>query len=372
MKNRSLSTIAGLSGSMALMLSGQVAHAQSEDIIVESVTVQGNAVSVNLGSSAEGSAISSFLLDAPDRIAIDIMDAKVAEDWKAHSIVAGELVSDVQFTQFNDQNGKIVRVEIFTKSPMDHTLQTVGDVVSIALTNASESSQTHWREHLAQMTVPPTHWQPNLRIEGTSDPLMAELESAGENESTNEQDSLSAALESDAFASSLTDASDTFVPASKLSGPDQLPTGTTLTSLDFEQLDTESRIIIGVKDLQNYDVNRPRPDSLMIDVEGASLPKSLSRILDTKHFYSPVQMVRAYRTSGGARISVSLTDDAEYNVSKAPNGYLIISVPIPASMRQQQMASYQAESSVAPGTPDSGISNAYQKEIPNRRVWWYI
>ena len=124
MKNRSLSTIAGLSGSMALMLSGQVAHAQAEDIIVESVTVQGNAVSVNLGSSAEGSAISSFLLDSPDRIAIDIMDAKVAEDWKAHSIVAGELVSDVNYS-INDQNGKIVRVEIL-QSPMDHTLQIIG------------------------------------------------------------------------------------------------------------------------------------------------------------------------------------------------------------------------------------------------------
>ena len=59
MKNRSLSTVAGLSGSIALMLSGQVAHAQAEDIVVESVTVQGNVVSVHLGSSAEGSAIGS-------------------------------------------------------------------------------------------------------------------------------------------------------------------------------------------------------------------------------------------------------------------------------------------------------------------------
>ena len=121
MKNRSLSTVAGLSGSIALMLSGQVAHAQAEDIVVESVTVQGNVVSVHLGSSAEGSAISSFLLDSPDRIAIDIMDATIAEDWKTHSIVAGDDVSDIQFTQFNDQNGKIVRVEIFTKSSMDCT-----------------------------------------------------------------------------------------------------------------------------------------------------------------------------------------------------------------------------------------------------------
>ena len=140
MKNRSLSTVAGLSGSIALMLSGQVAHAQAEDIVVESVTVQGNVVSVHLGSSAEGSAISSFLLDSPDRIAIDIMDATIAEDWKTHSIVAGDDVSDIQFTQFNDQNGKIVRVEIFTKSPMDHSLQTLGDIVSVTLSGATDGS----------------------------------------------------------------------------------------------------------------------------------------------------------------------------------------------------------------------------------------
>ena len=66
---------------------------------------------------------------------------------------------------------------------------------------------------------------------------------------------------------------------------------------------------------------------------------------------------------GGARVSVSLTEDAEYSVTKAPNGYLIVSVPIPASMRQQEMAAYQAESPVAPGTPDLGISNAYQKRF---------
>ena len=59
------------------------------------------------------------------------------------------------------------------------------------------------------------------------------------------------------------------------------------------------------------------------------LPKSLSRILDTKHFYSPVQMIRAYRTSVAQTFLCLLTDDAEYSVSKAPNGYLIISVPIP-------------------------------------------
>jgi type IV pilus assembly protein PilQ len=352
MKNPSLSTIAGLSGSIAAILYGQVAMAQAENIVVESVTVQGSAVSIHMGSSAEGSAISSFLLDAPNRIAIDIMDASMSPDWKEQSIVAGDFVSDIQFTQFNDQNGKIVRVEIFLKQSMDHNLQTRGDVVSVDLSSA-EMAEDALAGALSGGDENATN--------ANNDPLASAL---GEETQDTALDSLSAALDSDAFASSLTsDPSATFVPASKLSGPDQVPTGTALTSLDFEQLETESRIIIGVKDFDGYDVNRPRPDSLMVDIEGASLPKSLSRILDTKHFYSPVQMVRAYRTSNGARVSISLTEDAEYSVSTSTNGYLIISVPIPASMRQQQMTAYQAEATVAPGTPDSGISNAYQKEI---------
>ena len=162
----------------------------------------------------------------------------------------------------------------------------------------------------------------------------------GEGPQTNKMHN--AALESDAFASNLTDASDSFVPASSCL-VQMMPTGTTLTSLDFEQLDTESRVIIGIKDLQGYD---EQSTSGWFDlVEGASLPKSLSR-QGYQHFTHQFKwFVR--RTSGGARIRIS-NRDAEYSVTKAPNGYLIISVPIPASMRQQEMAAFQAESTVAP------------------------
>ena len=37
-------------------------------------------------------------------------------------------------------------------------------------------------------------------------------------------------------------------------------------------------------------------------------------------------------------------------------------------MRRQQVAAYQAESSVAPGTPDSGISNAYRRVLSENLV----
>lgn len=361
MKNRRLSAVVGLGVVGSVM--AQPAYAQGQDIVVESVAVQGDAVSIHLGSSAEGSAVSSFLLDDPSRIAIDIMDAEMAAGWKEQSIVSGNNVSDVQVTQFDDENGKIVRVEILVSSPVEHSLRTVGDTISVEL-----SSNAAGEDLLADAL---SGEMDTGSVDPLADALSAESDKVlAEGDSTEDTDSsvdpLMDALASDDFASDLEDAIEaegTFVPASKLSGPEQLPDGAALTSLDFEQLDTESRIIIGIKDIQGYDVSRPRPDSLMIDIDDASLPKSLSRILDTKHFYSPVQMVRAYRTSNGARISVSLSSDAEYSVSKAENGYLIVSVPIPASMRQEQMNSYQAEASVAPGTPDTGLSNAYQKEI---------
>ncbi len=360
MKNRSLTTIVGL-GLGALCVPN--AYAQEQDPIegvqaikVESVAVQGSAVSIHLDASAEGSAVSSFQLDGPNRIAIDIMDAEFASDWKEHSIVAGKNVSDIKLVQFDDDNGKIVRVEIFINSTMDHSLQSVGDTISVNLTSST----------VADPLASALGGSGDVAESQSTDPLADALGSNVTDVDVSVDDPLKDALASDDILSGMEQsiaAEATFVPSSKLSGPDQLPDGTALTSLDFEQLETESRIIIGVKDINDYDVNRPRPDSLMIDVNGASLPKSLSRILDTQQFYSPVQMVRAYRTSNGARVSISLTADAEYTVSESQNGYLIVSVPIPASMRQEQINSYQAEASVAPGTPDSGISNAYQKEI---------
>ncbi len=354
MSNRSLSTGVGFGTTLAAMLCSQVANAKPESIVVESVTVQRDTVSIHLGSSAEGSAVSSFLLNGPDRIAVDIMDAEIADGWKEQSLVAGNNVSDIQIQQFDDENGKIVRVEIFTKLSLEHTLQSTGDIIEVQL---SEST-TEADPLAAALGGEKSSAAP-------SDPLADALTETEKEEEQN-SDPLLDALASDSVVAELEDSlakESTFVPASKLSGPEQLPTGTALTSLDFEQLDEESRIIIGVKDIGEYNVNRPRPDTLMVDIESASLPKSLSRILDTQHFYSPVQMVRAYRTSNGARVSISLKDSAEYSVTKAQNGYLIVSVPIPASMRQEELNSYQAESSVAPGTPDSGISNAYQKEI---------
>lgn len=343
-----LSKTLGLTVTLGSAVMVGTASAQGDVVQVQHVNVVDNKVVVQMGASTEGSAVSVFTMENPSRVAIDIMDAGFNEAWEAASSLTGPNVGNVKITQFDDQNGRIVRVEVFLLGPAEHSIQSLGDQIVLTLTDGAQSDPL-----LAEMSVS------NSDEDGSTDPLLAELSMDTD---VKAEDPLLAELNDVPQTTSNSSAS-TFIPGSKLSGPEQLPTGVSLTSLDFEQLQTESRIIIGTKSLGNYDVKRPRPDTILVDVDDAALPQSLGRILDTTKFYSPVQMIRAYRTSNGARISISVTEDAEYSVSLSENGFLILSVPIPASMRQEQQMAYQAESTVAPGTPDSGISNAYQKEI---------
>lgn len=343
-----LSKTLGLTLTLGSAVMVGTASAQEDTLQVQHVNVVDNKVVVQMGASTEGSAVSVFTMESPSRVAIDIMDAGFAETWESASTLTGPNVGNVKVTQFDDQNGRIVRVEVFLLGPVEHSIQSSGDQIILTLTQGNSADPL-----MAEMSMD------TESDDTSSDPLFAELSMDTD---VKANDLLLAEL-NDVPEVTTSSTTSTFVPGSKLSGPEQLPTGVALTSLDFEQLQTESRIIIGTKSLGNYDVKRPRPDTILVDVDNAALPQSLGRILDTTKFYSPVQMVRAYRTSNGARISISVTEDAEYSVSLSENGFLILSVPIPASMRQEQQMAYQAESTVAPGTPDSGISNAYQKEI---------
>ena len=74
-------------------------------------------------------------------------------------------------------------------------------------------------------------------------------------------------------------------------------------------------------------------------------------------------MVRAYRTSSGARIAINLRGNPEYSVSQSADGFLFVDIVIPESMRQEQESARQAAVSVSPEGPEEGISNAYQSEI---------
>lgn len=362
------SMIVGCSAIVFSSLYGVSAFA--EQTTVQSVVVGKNEVHINVGGSVEGKAVSSFEMYDPYRLVVDIVDVDFADGWKKSSLISGNGVQNVTMETISSDDGNIVRVQVFLEKPMLHAVKNQGTSIQLMLSAKSEEEASGTDELLQALggldglednnTDVPTITNGNLNQYASS--AVADV---GATADENSDDPLYQAL-SNIDAKPSTNAqtgAGTFVPSSKLSGPDSVPVGPVVTSLDFEQTDTESKIIIGTKDLVDYKVTRPRPDTLLVDVQNAFLPQSLSRILDTNRFYSPVTMVRAHRTSGGTRISISLKDGAEYTVSKSSNDYIVITVPVPASMQQAKMDSYQSSSTVSPGTPNTGISNAYQKEI---------
>lgn len=348
-----LTAIAALAPNLAYAVEGSISSVH----VVENAG-QKNVV-VEMTSSVEGAAVSSFTMNDPLRIVLDIVDAEILEGWADNSVTSGAGIKMVSVKQFNDDQGKIARVEIFLEEEFEHVVRSEGNQITLTLSSATVDLDP--LADLMEMDFADEDEDPLAIlmdapdiVEDNSDPLAQALAEAEGNKS----DPGSVNGQQGAF----NDAG-IFVPSSKLSGPAELPGGTSLTSLDFEQETGMSKVIIGTKNLGTFSHTRPRPDTLLIDVEGAFVPQSLSRVLNTDQFYSPVKMIRAYRTSKGARISISIADDAKITVNESSNGFIVIEVPVPESIQQEQAMAEQQASMVSPATPDTGISNAYQKEI---------
>ena len=79
------------------------------------------------------------------------------------------------------------------------------------------------------------HWQTPLLPNGTS-PLDMD-------------DPLSAALSDNA--------GDNYIPPMRLSGPNALPEGSAITSLDFDQQKDASQVVIGLQNVSEYKDNKP-------------------------------------------------------------------------------------------------------------------
>jgi type IV pilus assembly protein PilQ len=324
-----------LPGLAALVVSlPSVAFAEVTSVKSVQIDAENSTVMIELSSSAEGKAVSSFIMEEPLGLAVDIIDADIIDNWEENSVLSSGNVSNVKMIQFDDENnGKIARVEIHLRDAVDHTIKMSGNKVLVSLT------------------------------EKDVDPLADALSGDDKNSDDPLTDVLADALPNEDVDSTI-NIENQYVATSKLSGPEEIPTsGPVLTSLDFEQLETVSRVVIGLRDVTDYKDSRPRPDTLLIDVNGAFVPQSLSRVLDTGNFYSPIKMLRAYRTSSGARIAISLSEDSEYTIQRTANDYLIISVPISGTMQQAEADARQSASAVSPDVPEEGISNAYQKEI---------
>ncbi len=319
--------VAGAGGAIAAALEVAFQDATAADATLDEVkvvAVEMPEIVLNLDDSAEGSAVSTFTMSGPDRLVIDVADTKANPEIRE---VAGDgsLIDRVEIVTYDEGNGMITRVTLYLNEPADRfdvSVKPDGKQVRVGMSR---------------------------KAGGVADPVGQAL----------------AGQDPDAGTEATTDQG-TFVAAGaprKLSGPDALEGGATLTSLDFQNLDSVSRVVVGLRGSDDYAVSQPQGNLIVADFPGAFLPSSLGRVLDTSEFISPVRMVRAYKTSTGTRVAISLRKETTYKVQQGEGGLLFIDVAVPPQMLQDRDIQRQDYGAAAPSTPDEGLRSGTQSEL---------
>ena len=274
------------------------------------VSVADGSVSIQLDGDVAASIVSSFVLD--DRVIVDLLDIDLGAVQQ--SVAGAGLVEKVEATTYDDGQGSIARVVIHLTSSVGHTLDVSGGTVTVNLGDSASSS--------------------SVASSSSGEGVLLSDDDRGQR-------------------------------VGAVSGPSALDS-LALASLDFESLDDVSRIVIGTRGGVDYTTSQPENRLVVVDIPGASVPQSLTRVLDTSEFISPVRMVRAYKTRTGARVAVNLRTSAEWNVRAGPDGLIYVDVSVPADMLEDRKLADQGFSSVAPSTPSSsgsdGLSGAYTSE----------
>ncbi len=297
----------------AALLAAPVRAQEVEAPSVQSVeVVAGDTTSVRilLSQPVEGAAVQSYLLSDPERLVVEIPGG-VATGAAPVVHGLGEVVTAVHTEQASDEAGTLLKVVLDLEGTSDHVLSVAGQEVSVALLGRT---------------------QPVLHAAG---PTTASTDAQGER---------------------------------PLSGP-ALPPGapSTLATLDFENLDTVSRVVIGTNRAVDYTASQPEAGLIVVDLPGTRLAPSLDRPLDTSEFVSPVRMVRAQGTRTGTRVAIHLRRTAEYSLRSGGENLLYVDVTLPADMQADRAAGRQTWTAAAPSSPAAsggeGLKSAYHEEI---------
>lgn len=153
--------------------------------------------------------------------------------------------------------------------------------------------------------------------------------------------------------------------APRLSGPAAPITGPALRTLDFQQRERVSRVLIGAQEVEPQ-ISQPEKGLITVDLAGATMPESLTRELNSAYFYSAVDSVKAYTTRSGVRVAIRLREGAEYSVARE-GSLQVLSIQIPEDQMAARDAALDRGSAVAPSTPATnggqGLSNANGGEM---------
>ncbi len=151
----------------------------------------------------------------------------------------------------------------------------------------------------------------------------------------------------------------------RLSGPDNQPLGPRLATLDFQQRERVSRVLLGLSDVEPQ-ITQPERNLIAVDLPGATMPESLKRELDTRFFYSAVDSVRAYTTRAGTRIAIRLREGAEYAVKKE-GGLTLLEIQIPNDQVAARETALSRSAAAAPSTPTTNggapVTNGTNTEV---------
>ncbi len=246
--------------------------------------------------------VTPFRMETPERLVLDIDGVSIDEALQG---VPGGLVSRVEIK--DRAEGRSARVTLHLLEAARWTVESEVDAIVI-----------------------------RLRAGSVEDPLAAALGAGTEN-----------------------------APA-RLSGPSNAVAGVALSSLDFQQRDRVSRVLIGAVGTEPA-VSQPEPGVIAVDLPGAKIPESLKRELDTRFFASAVDTVRATTTRAGVRVTVRLRAGAEYQV-KRDGGLTVLEVQVPQDVATPEAvalraASVQGVDPAAPSGPEKGLGNASSKEV---------
>ncbi|MEE2751294.1 MAG: AMIN domain-containing protein, partial [Myxococcota bacterium] len=276
-------------------------------------------VEILLSGDVPKSSVSAFHLENPSRVVVDIVGVALGD---VASEVAGEasaLVRKVELTDFAEDGAAIVRASIHLGEAATHELEVEPGTIRVALS-----------------------------VGESTDSLLAALGATSESGKT--------------LDSSKGRAEGPGTP----SGPKNID-GLSLSSLDFIDGDTASRVVLGTTQSVDYVSSQPEPNLVVLDIPGAKVPRSLQRVLDTSRFVSPVRMVRAYATRSGARVAVSLRNNVPWTVSSGTDGLVHIDFTVPEEMQETRNLASQSFTESAPSEPstsggEDGLSGAYTSE----------
>jgi type IV pilus assembly protein PilQ len=296
----------------------------ADEATITSVEVGESQVEIRLDGSAEGASVSAFSESDPTRAIVDMLGVSLGQVAGLH-LGDSALIQKAEISIFSDDSGDITRMTVFLNQAATPTVLAQGDSILLTLEAGANGGGLFAAMEKA-----------TLSVEETED--------------------------SRALDASRGVAEGPGTP----SGPQQAIEGLSLTSVDYVDEENLARVVIGSSDGIDYVSSQPGPNLVVVDFPGAKVPKSLKRTLDASRFISPVRMVRAFETSSGARVSMSLRESSTWNIHTKDNGLVYVDFTLSSEMKEARRLATQSFSEVAPSTPSEqgqeGLSGAYGTE----------